>query len=316
MVGDCMSYEDYDEYRKKIENFFVSDLDKFENKLMKKILFIITKQTDLEQTITNAALFCDKTHTHIKFINAAHYYSSKLKELNYHILGLQDIIDAIEKSPIENSEVAIIKENSSKDPFSSIMEIVDSSQISLIIVQHPFSDILKEEMSNGQLGKTIEQLVSHALTSSKIPLLILKNNNLIEEGYNHVVMAGTDWINDYAFNTLIQLSNTLEAKLTLIPFIKETIYKESEIANKILEVTKEVEKFINEANEWLNRHKLVVTIKKGTVSKNKSEFLSQLQELHPDVVALYVPRKTEVVDSFIDVVRKAETNVIIVPDLH
>ena len=199
----------YDEYRKKIENFFVSDLDKVESKLMKKILFIITKQSDLDQTITNAALFCDKIHTHIKFINGAHFYSSRLKELNYKFIGLQEIIDTVEKSVIENSEVAIIKENLSKDPFTSIMEIVDSSQISLIIVQYPYSDILEEERSSdNNLGKTIEQLVMNALTSSNIPLLVLKNNKLIEEGYNHVVMAGTDWINDYAFNTLIKLSNT------------------------------------------------------------------------------------------------------------
>ena len=111
----------YDEYRKKKENFFVSDLDKVESKLMKKILFIITKQTDLNQTITNASIFCDKTHTHIKFINGAHYYLSKLKEHNYEVIGLQEIIDTVEKSVIENSEVAIIKENPTKDPFTSIM---------------------------------------------------------------------------------------------------------------------------------------------------------------------------------------------------
>ena len=307
----------YDEYRKKIENFFVSDLDKVESKLMKKILFIITKQSDLDQTITNPALFCDKIHTHIKFINGAHFYSSRLKELNYKFIGLQEIIDTVEKSVIENSEVAIIKENLSKDPFTSIMEIVDSSQISLIIVQYPYSDILEEERSSdNNLGKTIEQLVMNALTSSNIPLLVLKNNKLIEEGYNHVVMAGTDWINDYAFNTLIQLSNTLKAKLTLVPFFKESIYKESEISNKIMEITKESEKFIKEANEWLDRHKITISIEKGNVTKNRFEFLDQLQTLNPDLVTLYVPRKSEVVESFIEIVRKAETNVIIVPELQ
>ena len=316
MVGKKMSFE-YDEYRKKIENFLKSDLDKLENKLMKKILFIITKQSVLDQTITNASLFCDKTHTHIKFINGAHYYASKLKDLNYKVIGLQEIIDAVEKSVIENSEVAIIKENPAKDPFISILEIVDSSQISLIIVQHPFSDILDEEISTGDnLGSTIEKLVVNALTTSKIPLLLLKNNKLVEKGYNHVVMAGTDWINDYAFSTLIQLSDTLQAKLTLLPFIKESIYKESEIPNKILEVTKEVEKFTKEANEWLHRHKLSITIERDIVTKNRFEFLEQLNKLNPDLVALYVPRKTEVVESFIDIVRKAETNVIIVPDLQ
>ncbi len=316
MVGKSMSY-DYEEYRKKIENFFISDLDKLENKLMKKILFILTKQSDLQNTITNAALFCDKTHTHIKFINAAHYYSSKLKERSYSMIGLQELIDALEKSVIENSEVAIIKESPDKDPFTSIMEIVDSSQISLIIIQLPFSDVIPEEQATeNTLGRTIERLVSHALTTSKIPILLLKNNKLIEEGYNHVVMAGTDWINDYAFNTLIQLSNTLQAKLTLLPFVKGDLYKESEIANKILDVTKEGEKFIKEANEWLNRHKMHITIDKGTVTKNRFEFLEQLQKLQADLVALYVPRKTEVVESFIEVVRKAETNIIIVPDLQ
>lgn len=310
-----MSFE-YDEYRKKIENFFVSDLDKSENKLMKKILFIITKQSDLNQTITNASLFCDKVHTHIKFINGAHYYASTLKDINQSIIGLQELIDTIEKSAIENSEVAIIKENPYKEPFSSINEIVDSSQISLIIVQHPFSEILENEKSSeASLGTTIEALVHRVLTESTIPLLLLKNNTLIEEGYNHVVMAGTDWINDYAFNTLIHLSNTLQAKLTLLPFIKESSYKESEIGNKIMEVTKEVEKFTKEANEWLVRHKVNVNIEKGVISKNRFEFLEQLQQLKPELVALYVPRKTEVIESFIEIIRKAQTNIIIVPEL-
>ena len=147
------------------------------------------------------------------------------------------------------------------------------------------------------------------------PLLLLKNASLIEEGYNHVVMAGSDWINDYAFNTLIQLSNTLQAKVTLLPFIKESIFKESELGTKILDVTKEVEKFIKEANEWLTRHKYSIEIQKSNVTKNRFEFLEQLQVLQPDLVALYVPRKTEVIDSFLEVVRKAQTSVLIVPEL-
>ena len=60
----------------------------------------------------------------------------------------------------------------------------------------------------------------------------------------------------------------------------------------------------------------MITIDKGLVTKNRFEFLDQLQQLNPDLVALYVPRKMEVVDSFIEVVRKAGTNIIIVPDLQ
>lgn len=305
----------YDEYRKKIESFFVSDLDKAE-KLMKKILFIITKQTDLDQTIQNASIFCDKTHTHIKFINAAHYFTSQLKAAGSKIISLQEIIDTLETCAIENSEVSIIKEG--KEPFDSIKEIVNSSQISLIIVQYPFSDAIEGEQGTDEtLGHTLEQLIRYSLIDNDSPpLLLLKNTSLIEAGYNHVVMAGSDWINDYAFNTLIQLSNTLQAKLTLLPFIRESLYKDSEIANKILEVTKEVDKFIKEANEWLYRHKLSVSIEKGTITKNRQEFLQQLQLLHPDLVALYVPRKSEVIESFTEVVRKAKTNIIIVPDLQ
>lgn len=310
-----MSYN-YDEYRKKIENFFVSDLDKAENKLMKKILFIMTKQSDLSQTIKNASIFCDKTHTHIKFINAAHYYSSQLKDTGIQFITLQEMIDALESCEIENSEVSIIKEG--KEPFESIKEIVNSSQISLIIVQYPFSDtILSEQGSESNLGKTLESLITYSLIDNDSPpLLLLKNTSLIEEGYNHVIMAGTDWINDYAFNTLIQLSNTLQARVTLLPFIKESIYKESEVANKILEVTKEVEKFIKEANEWLTKHKYAIAIEKAKVTKNRFEFLGQLQDLKPDLVALYVPRKTEVIDSFLEVIRKTSSSIIIVPELH
>ncbi len=307
----------YDEYRKKIESFFISDLDKLESKLMKKILFIITKQIDLDQTITNASLFCNKTDTHIKFINGAHYFISKLKKLNSNVIGLQEIIDAVERSDIANSEVAIIKENPAKDTFTSIMEIVNSSHISLIIVQFPFSDVLDEEKaSEVNMGKTIEQLVMLSLTSCKIPLLILKNNKLIEEGYKRVVMTGTDWIDDYAFNTLIQLSNTLPAKLTLLPFIKESTYKESEIANKIIEITKEEEKFIKEANEWLAKHKLSITIELGNVTKNRYEFLEQLDKVKAKLVALYVQQKTDVVENFLEIVRKAKTNIFIVPELQ
>ena len=316
MVGELKMSFDYESYRKKIDNFFISDLDKAETKIMKKILFIITKQKDLDSTIRNATLFCDKTHTHIKFLNAAHYFNSILKGSSQNVLSLQEIITTLESSEIENSELVVIKERSVKDPFSAIMEIIDASQVNLIIVQYPFSDtILNEKPNENNLGSTIEAFLSFSLTKSKIPLLILKNNTLIEEGINHVVMAGTDWINDYAFNTLIHLSNALHAKLTLLPFIKESSYKESEIANKVMEVTKEVEKFTKEANEWLTRHKINVSIEKGPITKNRFEFLDQLFLLHPDMVALYVPRKFEVVESFTEIVRKAQTNIIIVPEL-
>ena len=307
---------DYESYRKKIDNFFISDLDKAETKLMKKILFIITKQTDLDSTIRNASLFCDKTHTHIKFLNAAHYFATRLKDTNQSIFSLQEIITALASSEIENSELVVIKESPIKDPFSSIMEIVDASQVNLIIVQYPFSEtVSNEKPTETNLGSTLEAFLSFALTKSKIPLLILKNNTLIEEGYNHVVMAGTDWINVYSFITFIHLSNSLHAKLTLLPFIKESSYKESEIANKVMEITKEVEKFTKGANEWLTRHKINVSIEKGPITKNRYEFLDQLQILHPDMVALYVPRKFEVVESFTEIVRKAQTNIIIVPEL-
>lgn len=306
---------DYNEYRKRIEGVFTSDLGKFETKLMKKILFIISKQSDLDQTITHASIFCDKTQTHIKFINAAHFFSSKLKG-DKKFYSLQELLDAVEKSVITNGEVAIIREGRAIDPYTGIKDIVASSQISLIIVQMPFSDTIEnEKTTETNLGDTIEKLVYDALTTSKIPLLILKNTTLMEEGYNHVVMAGSDWINDYAFNTLIQLSNKLKAKVTLLPFIKESIYKESEIPHKINEVKKELEKFIKDANDWLIKQKYQISIEKGLISKNRFEFLENVHLLKPDLVALYVPRKPEVVESFLEIVRKVETSVIIVPDL-
>ena len=307
----------YDDYRKKIENFFVSGIDKAENKLMKKILFIMTEQADLSQTIKNASIFCDKTHTHIKFLNAAHYYSSTLRNMSKKVITLQEIVDEIETSDIENSEVAIVKESLAKEPYESIIEIVNSSQISLIIIQYPFSDTIEaEKVTDYSLGKTLEQIINNTLINNNSPpLLLLKNKSLIEEGYNHVVMAGTDWINDYAFSTLIHLSNTLQAKVTLLPFIKESIYKESEISNKILDVSKEVEKFTKEANDWLARHTYSIEIQKATITKNRHEFLKQLEILNPDLVALYVPRKTEVIESFMEIVRKTQTSIIIVPEL-
>ena len=61
----------------------------------------------------------------------------------------------------------------------------------------------------------------------------------------------------------------MHAKLTLLPFIKESSYKESEIANKVMEITKEVEKFTKGANEWLTRHKINVSIEKGPITKNR-----------------------------------------------
>lgn len=304
---------DYEEYRKKIENIFLSELDKSEIKIMKKILFIITQQANIDQTVRIASSFCDKTNSHIKFINGAHYYSDKLKEKGINYLSLHEIIEAVEKSPITNSEVSIIRDG---DPFDGIKDIVDASQISLIVMQHPFlNELEKEKSSQNYLGDTFEKLINDTLTKSKIPLLILKNNSLnLDSGFNHVVMAGTDWINTYTFHTLISLSHTLQARITIIPFLKESLYKESDIPQKVAEITKQLEKFTKDANEWLNKNDYNVTISNEEVKKNRFEFLGTVKEINPELLALYVPRKEEVFLSFLDIIRKCSTNVILVPE--
>lgn len=307
-----MSFE-YDDYRKKIEDYFKSELDQIESQIMKKILFIINKQDDLETTIDLAYLFCDKTKTHIKFVNGSHFYSTELSEKNIGYYSLQEIINAVELSPIENAEVSIIKKG---EPFEGIIDIVEASQISLIIAQFPFqTGIVSEEANKDNLGKTFEKLIEYALTNSNIPILLLKNDSLhLDSGFNHVVMVATDWINKHSFNTIIHLSNTIKATITILPFLKETLYDDHDIPNTMKKIDKEIEKFGAEVNEWLKKNNYTLTIATESICKNRFEFLIKIDDINPEMIVLFVPRKKEVVSSFQNIIRNSKTNVLIVPE--
>ena len=309
-----MSFE-YNEYRKKIEEYFQSELDKAESKIMKKILFVINKQSEIDKTLELASLFCEKTHTHIKFINAAHYYSNELTEANIPFYSLQDVTNAVEKSVIENAEVSIIRHGI---PFEGIMDIVEASQISMIIAQFPFQEGLEnEKITINHMGNTFEKLIEYSLTKSEIPLLILKNDSLnLESGFNHVVMVASDWINRYSFNTIIHLSNTINATVTILPFLKETMYEESEIPKTLKKIDTEIEKFGKEVNEWLKKNNYTLTVGTESVCKNKFEFLLKIEDLNPEMVVLFVPRKKEIISSFQNIIRVSKTNVLIVPELQ
>ena len=305
---------DYDKYRKKIEDIFQSELEKSPDVDIKRILIILTNPVQHSEFSKVIAELVEYDRAQIKLLNALHFYRSKVESLNIKVKTLDDLVQTIKNENVSSGEIEIVPEG---DPFQGICEIIQTSRVDLIIVQHPFADFLEEEKSNeNTLGRTVESLVSFILHDNAIPLLIVKKpDRLIEGIYNNVLMVISDWFNTRLFKTLIWINRNLKPKINILPFYKKhVIISETLPEEELKEIKEKVSKIFFDINYWIKKYKFDLEIHTLELSIDHFEILNYANSIHPDLISLFIPRRPEKIPLFQEITRKINSNILIVPE--
>ncbi|MFW9928378.1 MAG: hypothetical protein ACFFD1_03220 [Candidatus Thorarchaeota archaeon] len=304
---------DYDEYRKKIEGIFQSEMEQSPDIDIKRILLVLTNPNSRQEILRVVSRLVLFERAQIKVLNGLYYYQSLADQIGFKIKTIEELIEEIKKENMTAAEIEVVREG---DPFQGICEIVQTGRVDLIVIQSPFADIIEtEKRRQNYLGKTIESLISFVMHDTDIPLIIIKDpKKLFVEVFNQITMLVSDWFNPRLFKTLIWFCGNTKSVIKILPYYLQALM-ENESKDKIIEIAElKIKKMIYNIEFWLKSHAVDIITEGLPFIYDYNRIIGIIEDQNPDLLALFVPRRPEIIPHFQDLTRKIETNIIIVPE--